>query len=174
MFKLRLMIVLSLVIVASLAGAAPARAQEIFPNGAIPAGRVIEGDAIVYGQTVVVDGTVKGDLLAAGQDIRINGTVEGSLLAIGYGQSSLSGRVGGSAYITGGYVELGSSARIGRNAYLGGRALTMRSGSVVEGVLMATGVRGWISGVVGKQLRAAVGMLYVDGKIGSGTGGESQ
>jgi cytoskeletal protein CcmA (bactofilin family) len=174
MLRLRLLILLPLMMAVILAGAAPAHAQEIVPNGAIPAGQVIDGDAVVYGQAVVVEGTVKGDLLAAGQDIRVTGTVEGSLIALGYGQSFLNGQIGGSAYVTGGSVELGPSARVGRNAYVGGQRLTMRSGSVVEGFLVATAVRGWISGEVGQQLRTAVGLLYVDGKVGGGTGGGRQ
>jgi len=174
MLRLRQLIVLSLVMAVSLVGAVPAHAKEIVPNGIIPASQVIDGDAVVYGETVVVEGTVKGDLLAAGQDIRVTGTVGGSLIVMGYGQSFLNGQVGGSAYVTGAFVELGSSARVGRNAYIVGRTLTMRSGSVVEGFLTATAVRGWISGEVGQQLRTAVGVLYVDGKIGGGTGGASQ
>lgn len=146
----------------------PARAQGgIPPRDEIPAGVTIEGDMLLFGQSVSMDGNVTGDLFVIGSDVQINGEVGGSLYVIAQ-YITTNGKIGGSAYQGGQDLQLGPDSVVGRNAYLFGVNLSTAKGSQVANDLIAGGLQAWFSGDVGRYMRSIIGILNVEGKIGSG------
>jgi len=137
------------------------------PRDRIPAGQTIEGDMLLFGQTVTVDGNVTGDLFVIGNNITVNGEIGGSLYAIGE-SIAVNGAIGGSAYQGGLELQFGPGSYVGRNAYLVGVELATDQSASVGNDLYAAGLQAWFSGEVGRYLRSAVIILNVEGKVGHG------
>ena len=78
-----LMLSIMLALSIALSIAYPAYAQGgVPPRDGIPAGQTIEGDMLLFGQTVTVDGSVTGDLFIIGGSVTVNGYIGGSLYAV--------------------------------------------------------------------------------------------
>ncbi len=142
-----------------------ARAYGIIAGDTIPAGEVIDNDAVVTGADVVVDGTVNGDVLAVGDTVTINGAVKGSLVAIGL-TVVINGEVDGTVYTAAQTLELGPSASLSRNIYFAGFRLITRPGSLVERDLVAGSIGAELFGEVGRDLKAVVGLVELVRKLG--------
>lgn len=112
-------------------GASSARAQRIIYRESIPTGQTIEGDVVLIGTDVVVDGTVNGDVLAIGMTITINGDIQGSLLSAGVSEI-IAGEIGGSLYSGALTLELESQARVARSVYFAGLSLITQAGSQIR------------------------------------------
>jgi cytoskeletal protein CcmA (bactofilin family) len=142
-----------------------ARAYGIIAGDTIPAGEVIDNDAVVTGADVVVDGTVNGDVLAVGDTVTINGTVKGSLVAVGL-TVVINGEVDGTVYTAAQTLELRPSASLSRNIYFAGFRLITRPGSRVERDLVAGSIGAELFGEVRRDLKGAFGLLELVRKLG--------
>jgi len=142
-----------------------ARAYGIVAGGTIPAGEVIDNDAIVTGADVVVDGTVNGDVLAVGDSVTINGAVKGSLVAVGL-RVVINGKVDGTVYTAAQTLELGPSASLSRNIYFAGFRLITQPGSRVERDLVAGSIGADLFGEVGRDMKAVIGLVELVRKLG--------
>lgn len=145
----------------------PVFAQELPPSDNIPAGQVIEGDRILIGQNITVDGNVTGDLFAIGGNVNINGEIGGSLYILAE-SVTINGKINGSVYQLAVEHIFDSASNIDRNVYLAGLTLETKSGARVNNDLFAASVNAWLSGDVGRYLRSVIVFLSVDGKIGLG------
>ncbi|MGH2524044.1 MAG: hypothetical protein ACRDH2_16175, partial [Anaerolineales bacterium] len=126
---------------------------------------VIDDDLILGGENVVMDGTVNGDLIVGGANVVINGTVNGSLV-MGGQSVTLNGRVAGSVYSSGASITFGPNASVGRNTFVAGYSFEMESGSAVARDALVAGYQGILAGEVGRDLRADVGALELNGVVG--------
>lgn len=114
-----LVLLLSLVLIALLGPALPARAERIQSGFVlIREGDVVSEDLYVAGNSITIAGRVEGDVLAvAFGEIRIDGVVTGSVTAL---SSSLvvSGAVGGSVRAAAGDVEV--TGEVGGDVFTAG------------------------------------------------------
>ncbi len=146
--------------------ASTAKAVEFDEDGKIEANEVIDDDLFIGGDTVEINGTVNGDVFAFGSVVKINGTVHGSLVT-GAQSVLANGLVEGSVYAGSSTLTLGSEAEIGRNLYYGGFNLSAEPGSVIEKDLLVGAYQALLSGHVGRDVRAGVGALEIDGFVGN-------
>ena len=146
----------------------PAGAQDgISPRDSVPTGQTIEGDTLLFGPSVSMDGVVTGDLFIIGGDVKVNGEVGGSLYVIAESITT-NGKIGGSTYQGALELVFGPSSTVGRNAYLLGVNLSTGKGSQVANDLIAGALQGWLSGEVGRFMRSIIIILNVEGQIGNG------
>lgn len=106
-------------------------AEDNIYTGTIPSSEVISNDIIIYGNDVVIDGTIEGDVFAAGRTITINGVVEGSLFAAAE-KVVLNGDVAGSVYSAALNIEIGAEATIGRSLYFIALRVSVAQGAHIE------------------------------------------
>ena len=139
----------------------PVQAQSGMVYGdSVPAGQTVQGDIILTGTDVVVDGTVAGDLIAIGQNITINGTVEGSLIAIG-SKVVINGAVQGTTYIASVTTVLGEKGVLQRNLYDSGVSLVTKTGSLIGRDLFALVFGATSQGEIAGRTQAVVGPYEV-------------
>ncbi|TAK33207.1 MAG: hypothetical protein EPO21_13615, partial [Chloroflexota bacterium] len=84
------------VVLLLLAATGPAASAAEFREGeivTIGADQIIDDDLYVFGNSIIIDGTVTGDVFSAGGQITIHGNVGGSINAAG-GSINVTGRVG--------------------------------------------------------------------------------
>jgi hypothetical protein len=143
-----------------------AKAVEFDEDGYVGADEVIDDDLFIVGDTVEINGTVNGDVFAAGSVIKVDGTVNGSL-AVGAQSVWVDGTVTGSVYSGSSTFTLDSDAQVGRNLYYGGFNLAAEPGSLVEKDLLVAAYQALLAGQVGRDVRAGVGALEIDGVVGN-------
>ena len=146
--------------------ATTAKAVEFDEDGIVEAGEVIDDDLFIGGDTVQINGTVNGDVIAFGSVVKVNGIVNGSLVT-GAQSILVDGIVNGSVYAASSTFTLGSEAEISRNLYYGGFNLSAESGSIVEKDLLVGAYQALLSGQVGRDVRAGVGALEINGFVGN-------
>lgn len=140
----------------------PAKANGIITDGELKAGEEIENDVIAFGETVRIDGAVDGDLIAIGGEIIINGDISGSLITVGR-DITIDGKVGGSTYAAGVNLNLGSSSEIDRTVYFAGIRLLTEEGMNIGRDLVVAALTGQLSGQVGRDFKATIGLLqFID------------
>ncbi len=145
---------------------ATAGAVEFDEDGIVGVDEVIDDDLFIGGETVEINGTVNGDVFAVGSVVKVNGIVNGSLVTSG--QSGLvNGKVDGSVYAATTTLTLGAEAEIGRNLYYGGFNLSAEPGSIVKKDLLVGAYQALLSGHVGRDVRAGVGALEIEGFVGN-------
>jgi hypothetical protein len=149
-----------------LGGAGTVLASDIRDGDSIVIGssEVIDDDLLLFGNTVVMNGTVNGDLLAFGNDITINGTVNGSAM-LGGQTIRVTGTVRGTLYSGGNSLVLAQSAVVERNVMFGGNALSTLEGSRIRRDLFAAGAQAAVSGVVGRDVNFAGQALELNGQV---------
>jgi len=136
----------------------PAQAQGIVQEGDIKSGEQIDNDLILTGDNPVMDGVVVGDMLVYGSTVTINGTVQGSVIALG-GRIIINGQVDGTTIVAGGSLELGPESVLGRNLYFVGGRLDLPEGATVERDLNALCLSAHLSGTIGRDTNALVGLI---------------
>ncbi len=146
--------------------AATAKAVEFDQDGIVGENEVIDDDLFISGDTVEINGTINGDVIAFGSVVKVNGTIHGSLVT-GAQSVLVNGLVDGSVYAGSSTLTLGSEAQIGRNFYYGGFNLSAEPGSIVEKDLLVGAYQALLSGHVGRDIRAGVGALEIDGFVGN-------
>ncbi len=127
---------------------------------AVPAGKVIEGDFLAYGDVVEISGIVNGDVYAAARRVSVDGTVNGDLLAAA-GSVAVSGKVAHDARIAGGKVTV--SGGIGRNLSVGSGDFELTG--PVAGSLAAAAGKIMVSGPVGRGMKLAGGDVFISGRV---------
>jgi hypothetical protein len=136
----------------------PARAQgiDVTFEDSIPAGKVVDNDAILAGTTVKIDGTVDGDALAVGSLVEVNGDVAGSLVAIGQ-NVVINGTVEGTVYVAAVTLDLGEEAALSRNLYFLGASLNTAEGSTIDRDLVLISMGAKLSGDIGRNTVGIIG-----------------
>jgi hypothetical protein len=155
---LRLAVILALALAGTLATTQAAHAEGILYGSTISSGTTIENDAILWGDSVTVAGDVQGDVFAFGRSVTVTGNIEGSLFTGGQ-TVTVEGQVGGSTYAVGSQLGLGEASAVGRTAYLLGLRVATAPGSAVERDLKVLALGAQLSGTVGRDSRAVVGLL---------------
>ncbi|MAF25963.1 hypothetical protein CL634_10395, partial [bacterium] len=112
----------------------------------------VNGDVIFAGSNVVINGDVAGDVIGAGASIRITGEVEGSVRVAG-SNIQIDGQVGHNVIAFGGNVVISDSAEIGWELFTGAGNVEVR-GEIGTNVTGAAGNM-LISGSVGRDLNVA-------------------
>lgn len=151
----------------------------------LPRGEVVSDDLYVYGEEIIIDGTVEGDLIVSGGYIEVNGVVMGDLLAAGGavvingvvqddvraagGAVVLSGRVGDDFFAMAGGGWPGGITMPMVNMNLGGRSvpqgLQVGSSSAIGGDAYVAGGFGNVAGSIGRDLVAGFGTLIFSGNV---------
>lgn len=156
-----------LILILGLGGAGTALASEIMSGDSIRigTGEVIDDDVIIFGNTIVVNGTVNGDLITFGNDITLNGTVNGSAILAGQ-HMNVSGKVSGTLYSGGTALRLAPTAVVQRNVMFGGYSLDTASGSMIARDMSIGAVQAVLSGRVGRDVQFGGRALELKGEIG--------
>ena len=131
----------------------------------IGTGEVIDDDLILFGNTIVVNGTVNGDLIAFGNSVTLNGIVNGSAL-LGGETLNVTGQVKGSLYGGGAAMYLRPTAVVERNMMFGGYQFQTDPGSLIVRDLSMGGAQAILSGKVGRDLKFGGQALELNGQIG--------
>jgi cytoskeletal protein CcmA (bactofilin family) len=160
----RLIIVTALILAIGLGLTQTASANPAYHGDSISQGVDFEGDAFLFGNDVVLDGTVRGDVLALGSNVTINGTVEGSLVAAGE-NVTVNGEIEGSVYSAAVTFQLGESAVIGRSLYFVGARLATNQGSEIGRDLYAASLGAELSGDVERDVKAVIGIIEIVSRI---------
>jgi len=155
---IRATLITMLVLIAMINATTSARADGIIQGDTIAAGQVVDNDAVMTGDNILVDGTIKGDLFAFGRTININGDVEGSLLVAG-GEIAINGEVHGTVYAAGRILDMGPESSANRNVYFIGLQLNTQEGSTIGRDLLGASLSARLSGKVGRDLKAIIGLL---------------
>lgn len=131
----------------------------------IGADQVINDDLFVFGDAIVIDGTVKGDVYAFANTVTINGTVEHDV--IGGGRTvTINGTVGDTVRVGGQSIIFGDKANIARSALVGGFGFETRPGSVVGGDLLFGAYRALLLGTVRHDVLAGASGIQINGTVG--------
>jgi hypothetical protein len=140
----------------------PARAQgiQVTFEDSVPAGTVVENDAVLAGTTVKLDGDVDGDALAVGSTVEVNGDVEGSLVAVGQ-NVVINGTVGGTTYVVALTLELGPEAELNRNLYNISGSTNLAEGSMVGRDLVLVSLGAQLSGEIGRNTEGIIGPFEI-------------
>ncbi len=140
----------------------PARAQgiQVTFEDSVPAGTVVENDAVLAGTTVKLDGDVDGDALAVGSTVEVNGDVEGSLVAVGQ-NVVINGTVGGTTYVVALTLELGPEAELNRNLYNISGSTNLAEGSMIGRDLVLVSLGAQLSGEIGRNTEGIIGPFEI-------------
>ena len=122
-----------------------ALAAEVRSGDTITVGpdQIIDDDLYVFGNNVLVQGSVHGDVIAAGSSVTIAGHVTGSVMAAGStlvvsgpvdgsvrlagNQLTVSAPVGGDALLAGSILLVNGPGRVGRDVLAGGNAINLQA-----------------------------------------------
>ncbi len=162
---LALSFVCVLVLALALAGPAAAfdgRSQEIITIGE---GEVVNDDLILFGNEIVVNGTVNGDLLAFANNVTVNGTINGSVLLVAR-VATLNAPVSGSLYGGAATLALGPKATVGRNLYYGAYSIEATAGSLVKRDAALAAYQVVLNGELSGDARLAAAALELNGTVG--------
>ena len=135
-----------------------ANASNYLQGDTVESSETISNDIFLTGEDIVVAGTVEGDVFAVGNNITIDGIVEGSLFTIGQ-NITLNGQVDGSVYAAGVTFTLGEDAEIGRSLYYVGVHLGLKQGSSIGQDLNGFMLSARLTGSVGRDIKASIGIL---------------
>jgi hypothetical protein len=168
---LRLVFVISMVFLGVYGADQSGLAPNAIIDSVVPSGTVEENDAIVAGETVSIDGDVDGDLLVLAVDATINGNVSGSVVTTAE-SVTVNGNVDGSVYTVGRELVLAEGSSVGRSVYFLGLRLETEKDSAIARDLSGISLRARLSGSVGRDLKAIVGLFELLGQLtGNGDGG---
>jgi hypothetical protein len=161
--KLKLFMICSLLVVI-LMFPTTALAQGSNIKDTINQGEVVDQNTVLYGPSVVMDGTVNGDLVAIGNDVKINGTVNGDLAVIGK-NVFLNGPVTGSVYISALFLVVGPQASVERDVYFFGNSIQTQAGSTIKRDLNAIGLESELAGNVDRKVNTLIGPVTLVTKV---------
>jgi cytoskeletal protein CcmA (bactofilin family) len=134
------------------------QARELTDPSSLAAGQVIDNDIFVAMQQVTIDGTVNGDVFVLGNQVVVNGEVNGSLFAVGQ-NVEIQGKVSGTTYAAAISMKLGPSASLQRNLYYAGGVFSALDGAKIQRDLNTICLDAKISGQIGRNTNAMIGIL---------------
>lgn len=134
------------------------------PSFTLPAGQEVNTDLIVVGaDRTEIDGTVEGDLIVFSNSITVNGHVTGDILA--FGQTiRVDGPVDGNVRVTCQTLSLKST--IGKNVSAWAGSVEMDQKAVVGGSVILGSGNADLSGRVAGDFLALSGDIDIDGSLG--------
>ena len=135
-------------------------AQGVPTDGLIPAGETIQGSVFLYAPQVKIEGTVDGDVFAVSPDVVVSGEIKGDLFIISR-TAMIDGILGGNLYAANSRLTLGSAARVARSVYAAALLMTLTQESEVGDDLYLLALGGELSGSVGRDQRAYLGLLEI-------------
>jgi len=133
------------------------------PTVTIGPNETVADDLYVFGNNVVVQGTVNGDVIAAGSSVTIAGHVTGSVMAAG-STLVVSGPVDGSVRLAGNLLTV--SAPVGGDALMAGSILTVNAPASVGRDVLAGGNAINLQSPVGRNVSVGGNTLTVGSTIG--------
>ena len=136
------------------------RAQGIPTDGLIAAGETIEGTVFLYAPQVKIDGTVDGDVFAISPDVAVSGEITGDLFVLGR-TTTIDGILEGNLYAASSRLTLGEAARVARSVYAASLLTSLPKESEVGKDLYLISLGGELSGSVGRDQRAYLGLLEI-------------
>lgn len=142
--------------------AVPAFAVEFKSSENLVVDNDINDDFYVAAGRAEINGNIYGDLLIAGGEVAINGDVMGDLMVAG-GRVSVKGNVGDDIRMLGGQVAIYGT--VGDDVLVAGGQVDIAKTSVIKGSLVMGAGYLTIDGEVQEDVRGAVGMLILNGKI---------
>ena len=129
----------------------------------IPAGQTVQGDLIVSGGTVRVDGRVDGDLVASAGQVTVGGTVTGDAL-VAAGSTTIAGEVRGDLRAGAGQARI--QGRVGEDVTLGAGQATVARGARIGGDLIFGAGRMQLEGAVDGSVLGSSGSYTRGGVVG--------
>jgi hypothetical protein len=144
---------------------ATALAAEVRSGDTVSIGpnEVVTDDLYVFGNSLVIQGTVNGDVIAAGSNVTIAGHVTGSVMAAG-STLAVNGPVDGSVRLAGNLVTV--SAPVGADALMAGSILTVNAPGSVGRDVLAGGNAINVQAPVGRNVSAGGNTLTVGSTVG--------
>lgn len=133
-------------------------AQTIVHGDRLDSGEVIDNDIVMYGDEVVLAGTVMGNAFITGRDVIIDGTVEGSLFVLAQ-RVTINGTIDGGAYLVAVSSRLSSTGQVGQNLYFLGVSFVSDKGSTVGRDLVGLSLGAILQGTVARDTRLIAGLL---------------
>lgn len=124
---------------------------------------VYNGDYIVTGQDVRIEGNVDGDVIAAGNSVVVSGKVSGDVIVAGQ-SVTVGGSVGGSVRVAGNTVRIDGA--VGRNVTVFAGAVTLGAASRVERNVYASAGAVEVLGTVGRELNVRAPEVILAGTTG--------
>ncbi len=109
---------------------------------------------------MTLDETVNGNALLIGNQVQVNGTVNGSLLLIGQ-NAVINGPISGGVYELALTLALGNSARLERDLYVATISLTSEPESFIGRDLFALGLDAGLNGHIGRSLHTILGPIQL-------------
>ncbi len=129
----------------------------------LPVDAVYNGDYIVTGQEVRIEGNVDGDVIAAGSSVTVSGKVSGDVIAAGQ-SVTVGGTVGGSVRVTGSAVRIDGT--VGRNVTAFGSSISLGPTANVQRNVYASGGSVEALGTVGRDLNVRSSEVVLAGTTG--------
>lgn len=162
---IRLAVIFIVATIVLLGTATPAFAADIRSGNTItiPAGEVINEDLFIFGNTIIIDGTVNGDVFAFGQTITINGDIDGSATVAGQ-TITFNGDVSRGARIAG--QTLSINGNIGRDLMAAGASLNVSGTSEIGKSLFVASNSAQINGRVVDGIRGSLEELTIADGVG--------
>jgi cytoskeletal protein CcmA (bactofilin family) len=133
-------------------------AQGGYPEGQIPAGTTIQGSLFLNASNVKIDGIVDGNVFAIGKTVEVNGEIKGDLIVFSR-LVQIEGSLDGHLYAVNSRLILGSGARIGQDALVLALIFRMLEGSTIARDLYLVSLAGQLSGSIGRDQKAYIGLL---------------
>lgn len=156
-----------LLVVAFLLLAAPAahagEAVSGKPNFTLPAGKTVNTDLFVTGDTIRIDGTVNGDVFIWGREAEVNGHVTGDVFSFCQ-IARINGQVDGNVRDWSQSVII--NGKVMKNLLAMGEEIELDSKGEVDGSVTFQGAEGRLDGRIGRDLMAGTGDLEISGSVG--------
>lgn len=152
------------VLLASLAGAWAAQAQQFRTGDAVSVsgGEKIDGSLYVAGKTLTVDADVNGDVFCAGQTVTVTGTVHGDVICAAQ-TLTVKGKVEGDVRLAGQVVTL--EANVEKNATVAAQTFVLEESGNVAGDMTIGANDATLKGSVGRDVVAGTENLILAGIV---------
>lgn len=160
--KLRLVYIFLTTLLLAFSLPSPVAAADggIFYGDTIPAGTVIDHDIVLFGENVLIEGTVIGNVFILGNQVVVNGTVDGSLVLIAQ-NASVGGEISGAAYALALTLDLPAHSLLERDLYAATVSLTSGADSTINRHLYALGLDAGLNGQIGGDLHTILGPIQL-------------
>lgn len=152
------------VLLASLAGAWAAQAQQFRTGDAVAVtdGEKVDGSLYATGRTLTIDADVNGDVFCAGQTVTVTGTVHGDVICAAQ-TLTVKGKVEGDVRLAGQVVTL--DADVAKNATVAAQTFVLEQSGKVAGDMTIGATDATLKGSVGRDVVAGAENLILAGVV---------
>lgn len=130
-------------------------------NMTIGPGETIDDDLYIFGDTIVISGTILGDAVVFGREVIVDGQISGSLLVFAE-TIRITGDVAGS--IRGGANNIYFQGSTGRDLMMAANSISV-NGTIGQDYFTAASSSA-VTGSVGRDIRASINRLAIDAPVG--------